>query len=146
MQLYGLTMAPAGKGMIKVELFSRYSYWENLARDRARYEEEKEKVARQVIDLLESYFRGIKNQIEVIDVPLLTWERFMGGTRGFCNGPHKEMSIGGMLGGMGIRVPGLDNFYFAGTWATAMGALFMNALSGKRVIQDICHKEGRVFA
>ncbi len=150
MQLYGFdrTMAPEGKGAIKVELVSKYSYWKELAKDKARYEEEKRKVTDQVVELLENYFHGIKNQIEVVDVPtLLTWERFMGGTHGFVNMPNKKLDIvGSMVKSNEITVPGLENFYFTGVWATSAGALFINALSGRKAIQRICRKEGRKFS
>ncbi|MGI6555630.1 MAG: phytoene desaturase family protein [Bacillota bacterium] len=146
MQTYSFdrTMAPEGKGVIKVELVSRYSYWKELARDKTRYEEEKEKVAEQVIGLLP----GIKGRIEAVDVPtLVTWERFMGGTHGFANMPKKESDfLGSLYKNEGMTVPGLENFYFAGTWATSAGALFVNALSGKKAIKKICRNEGRKFA
>lgn len=141
------TMAPEGKGVIKVELVSKYSYWEELAKDRSRYDEEKEKVAEQVIGLLENHFPGIRSQVEAIDVPtLLTWERFMGGTHGFINMPKKEFDfIGSLYKNSGMVVPGLENFYFVGAWATSAGALFVNALSGKKAIRKICKEEGRPF-
>jgi phytoene dehydrogenase-like protein len=150
MQTYSFdkTMAPEGKGVIKVELVSKYSYWKELAKDRSRYEEEKEKVAEQVIGLLENHFPGIRGQVEAVDVPtLLTWERYMGGTHGFANMPKKEFDfIGSLFKNTGMIVPGLQNFYFAGAWATTSGALFVNALSGKKVIKQICRDEGRKFA
>lgn len=142
MQIYGFdkSMAPKGKGVIKVELVSSYSYWKKL--NRAEYEAEKEKVAQQVLEILEMHFHGITNQVEVKDVPtLLTWERFMGGTHGFCNAPKKPFSVKDMITGNKITVPGLDRFYFAGVWATSAGATFINALSGKKAIQQICRKE-----
>lgn len=147
MQTYSFdkTMSPEGKGVIKVELVSKYSYWKKLAQDRSRYDEEKQKVAEQVIELLENHFHGIKSQIEAIDVPtLMTWERFMGGTHGFANMPKKKFDIiGSLYKNSGMTVPGLDNFYFVGAWATSAGALFINALSGRKAIQKICRKEGR---
>lgn len=150
MQTYSFdkTMAPEGKGVIKVELVSKYSYWRELAKDRSRYEEEKEKVADQVIGLLENHFPGIKGQVEAVDVPtLLTWERYMGGTHGFVNMPKKEFDfIGSLYKNSGMIVPGLENFYFVGAWATSAGALFVNALSGKKAIRKICREEGRKFA
>lgn len=146
MQTYSFdkTMAPERKGVIKVELVSRYSYWKELARDRSRYEEEKEKVAEQVIGLLP----GINGRVEVVDVPtLLTWERFMGGTHGFANMPKKEFDfLGSLYKNDGMTVPGLKNFYFVGAWATSAGALFVNALSGKKAIKKICREEGQKFA
>jgi phytoene dehydrogenase-like protein len=83
MQIYGFdrTMAPNGKGVIKVELVSSHSYWKKLHENRPLYEKEKQTVAEIVIGLLEQHFTGIKSQVEVIDVPtIMTYERFMGGT------------------------------------------------------------------
>jgi phytoene dehydrogenase-like protein len=145
MQIYGFdkTMAPEGKGVIKVELTSTYSHWKRLAADRKDYEAEKQRVAAQVIELLENHFHGIANQVEVADVStLLTWERFMGGTHGFANFPAKKFDmIGSLLSSRDMTVPGLDNFYFVGAWATSGGALFINAQSGKKAIRKICKKE-----
>lgn len=150
MQLYGFdkTMAPEGKGVIKVELASSYSYWKQLHSDRQRYEEEEKKVSREVIDVLGNYFNGIRDQVEVIDVvTLITWEHFMGGTRGFANAPNKKVSLLRVLfgGGSETMLPGLSNFYFAGVWATSAGATFINALSGKKIIQKICKMDGKKF-
>jgi len=151
MQMFGFdrTMSPEGKGTIKVELFSRYSYWKELYQDRARYDEEKEKVSTAVIDILEkTHFPGIKRQVEVVDVPtLMTWEHFVGGTHGFMSAPSKEPSPTGMLfgGRLNSTLPGLDDFYLVRTWATAAGALFLNAKSGRTVVREICKRDGRKF-
>ncbi|MHB0937900.1 MAG: phytoene desaturase family protein [Armatimonadota bacterium] len=150
LQTYGFdpSMAPPGKGVIKAELFSTYSYWKALAADRARYEEEKERIADTVIGLLEPRFPGLRGQVEAVDVPtLLTWERYMGGTHGFANMPKKPFNVFKSLsaGGMETTLPGLERFHFAGAWATSAGALFMNALSGRVVLQAICKEEGKRF-
>lgn len=150
MQMYGFdkTMAPEGKGVIKVELVSSCRYWKELYADRPRYDEEKQKVAQQVIDLLENRFAGIKDQVEVIDVPtLMTWERYMGGTHGFAGMPHKKVDILASAFGKGweMTLPGLSNFYMVGQWATSAGSLFSNALSGRTAIKTICRQQGRRF-
>jgi phytoene dehydrogenase-like protein len=150
MQIYGFdkTMAPEGKGVIKVELVSGYSYWKKLYRDRTLYGEEKEKVAETVVGLLEKRFPGIKNQVEVVDVPtLMTWERFMGGTHGFANMPNKDISIVGSLFSRRLEttLPGLTNFHLVGGWVTSAGALFANALSGKTLIKTLCKSDGKEF-
>jgi len=150
MQIFGFdkTMAPAGKGVIKVELFSDYSYWKRLENDRARYEEEKAKAAERTIDVLERRFPGLRGQIETIDVPTqLTWERYMGGTHGFANMPAKKSSIWSGLRGAGgdMTVPGLESFYFVGVWASMAGSLFGNALSGRLAIQNLCRRRKRPF-
>ncbi len=151
MQIYGMdpTMAPRGKGVIKVELFSRWSLWEELAKDRRRYEDEKAKVAETVIGLLEKRWPGLRGDVETIDVPtLLTWKRYMGGDRGFVNMPTKTPSFFASMvsGRLDSRLPGLANFHMVGAWATSGGALFLNALSGRKVIREICRADGRRFA
>ncbi len=148
MQMYGFdpTMAPPGKGVIKVELVSSYSYWQALHADRSRYNEEKARVAETVIQVLETRFPGIKSQVEAVDVPtLLSWERYMGGTHGFNNAPAKKQNLILALfsAGLNMELPGLQNFYFVGIWATSTGTLFANALSGKKVIQAICRRDGK---
>lgn len=154
MQIYGFdpTMAPAGKGVIKVELFSRPSYFSRLYDDRAAYQAEKDKIAQQVITLLENQFPGLREDIEVIDVITLhTWERYMGGTQGYNNFPNKvvvgeENVLGSMFGfNQRYTLPGLRDFFFAGSWATSAGSLFMNALSGKNVVQRICRQSAVGF-
>ena len=151
-QMYGCdpTMAPAGKGVIKVELFSQYSYWKKLAEEsRERYEEEKQRVADHAIDLLEKhYFTGLRQQVEVVDVPtLLTWERFIGATHGLGLSPKREMSVMDSVLGRSptTRLPGLDSFRFVGTWATSAGSLFANVLSGKRLVKGLCKSDGNRF-
>ncbi len=153
MQLFGFdkTMAPARKGVIKVELHSKYSYWKQLHEDRAKYKAEKDQVTEQVIAILERRFPGLRNQIEVKDVTtLVTWERYMGGTHGWTNMPKRKFTFS-IIGNSGKEeydrtLPGLANFYFCGVWATNIGALFMNAQSGKKIVQAICKEDGIKFA
>jgi phytoene dehydrogenase-like protein len=150
MQVYGFdkTMAPEGKGVIKVELFSKYSRWKALAGDRIKYGEEKSRTCAQVVDILEKRFPGIRNQVETVDVPTqITWERYMGGTHGFANMPNKKASIWSGIRGAGgdMTLPGLSGFYFVGVWASLAGSLFGNALSGKRAIQALFKRAGTEF-
>ena len=152
-QLYGFdtSMAPPGKGTIKVELTASYAYWKKLYNnDKEKYKQEKQKVAEQVIKILDYHFHGIKNQVEVIDVStLMTWERYMGGTQGWFNLPNRNLdfSMREDLTDKKFKttLPGLSNFYFVGIWATAMGSLAHNALSGKTIIRCICKKDNKEF-
>jgi len=151
-QLYGFdkSMAPAGKGTIKVELPASYAYWKQLYEDREKYKQEKQRAAEQIIEILESHFHGIKTQVEVIDIcTLMTWERYMGGSQGWYNLPNRKFEF--VMGEdssdkkFKTTLPGLSNFYFVGVWATMMGSLFDNAKSGKTIIQRISKKDGRKF-
>jgi phytoene dehydrogenase-like protein len=152
-QLYGFdrSMAPAGRGTVKVELTASYAYWKQLHNaDREQYRQEKQRVAEQVIEILESHFRGIRNQVDVVDVyTLMTWERYMGGTQGWFNLPNRKLDFS-MREDFSDKkfkttLPGLSNFYFVGIWATAMGSIAHNASSGKTIIRRICKKDGKEF-
>ena len=149
-QLYGFdpSMAPAGKGVMKVELFARASYFERLQADPAAYQAEKNRIAEQVITLLDKAFPGLRADVEVVDVTTLrTWEHFMGGTGGHHNFPNKPFLI--IREALGLnpcnRLPGLKNFSLVGQWATSAGSLFMNAYSGKTAVQNICRQCGVKF-
>ena len=146
MQIYGFdpTLAPEGKGVIKIELVTPYSYWDCHTEE--EYRSKKQQTADQAIRVLEGHFPGITKQVEVTDVVTIkTWERFMGGTRGFANGPTKPFSIGTILGPAQNTLPGLNNFYMTGVWVSGTGALFSNALTGKTAIKEICKHDGRKF-
>jgi len=156
MQLYGFdsSMAPAGKGVIKVELFGKPSCFSRLNQNKAAYKAEKEKISKQVIRLLENQFPGLKEDIEVVDVSTLqTWERFMGGTQGHNNFPNKykdPTDIRNVLDfifatNRMFDLPDLENFFFTGQWVTSMGSLFSNALTGKTVVEKICKQCGARF-
>jgi phytoene dehydrogenase-like protein len=156
-QIYGFdtSMAPPGKGVIKVELFGRPSHFSRLANDKAAYKAEKDRIAAQVIALLDNQFPGLEEDVEVVDVSTLqTWERLMEGTQGHNNYPNKYndlTDIRNVLDFMfGLNrmftLPGLSNFFFAGQWVTSMGSLFSNALTDKAVVQKICKECGVKFS
>ena len=149
MQIFGFnnSMAPAGKGVIKVELISKPSYFSQLHQDKDAYKAEKEKIANQVIRLVEKQFLDLQEDIEVVDVSTLhTWERYMGGTQGHNNFPNKYKdptdirNILDFIFGLNrmYTLPGLENFFFTGQWVTSMGSLFSNALTGRTVVEKIC--------
>jgi phytoene dehydrogenase-like protein len=152
-QIYGFdsSMAPKGKGTIKVELPASYAYWKRLYQeDREGYRREKQKAADVVIEILEHHYKGITGQIEVIDVTtLMTWERYMGGSQGWFNLPNRkfEMTIREDPADKKFKMtlPGLSNFYFVGVWATMAGSLFHNAHSGKTVIRRLCKEDSQLF-
>src|SRR5659263_89901 len=108
-------------------MFSSYAYWKALHANRELYDEEKEKVAATVIDILDrTHFPGIKGQVEAVDVPtLVTWERYVGGTHGFLSMRKKELYLLDLVRGrLYCTLAGLSEFYLAGTWATCLCALF----------------------
>jgi phytoene dehydrogenase-like protein len=147
LELFGLdpTMAPPGKGTLKVELTTSYSYWQVLYQDRERYYEEKQRVAETVIDLLEPRFPGLKGQIEAVDVATpMTTERYTGNGRTFQGGLN--VSLTDMLTGKGhVRtLPGLKDFYMVGQWAGFPGLPSVAAM-GRGLIRFLYKRDGKRF-
>jgi len=139
------TLAPPGKTVVKVMLTSDYAYWRDLKRDPERYEAEKEKIADQVIALLDQRYPGLAGQVEMHDVATpITWERYTGNWRGSFEGwlitkktfPPFRMSK---------TLPGLKDFYMAGQWVEPGGGVPAAAMSGRNVIQIICKRDRKTF-
>lgn len=140
------SLAPAGKTPIKVLLKSTYSQWKALSADRARYDEEKARVAETVIDVLAARFPGLRQQIEVVDVSTpLTIERYTGNYHGLQAWAVPGGGMGAMLKGFTRTLPGLANFHMAGQWAEAMIGLSTAAISGRNAVRRICKQDGRRF-
>ena len=146
-ELFGFdpSMAPDGKGVLKVMFETSYAYWKELRRDRERYREEKERVAAIVLDQLEPHFPGIGAQVEMVDVATpITIERYTGVGRTF------EGSLGipmaSFLAGRGIvrTLPGLDEFYMVGQWAGFPGIPWVAAM-GRSLVRHLCRQGGRPF-
>jgi len=142
---YDPSLAPAGKGVIKVVMDTSYAYWKNLAADRKRYEAEKDKVASTIIDQVEKFLPGLKKQVEIMDVATpLTIERYTGNWQGLQAWPSKgelEITSAGFI----RDLPGLENFYMAGQWADGMVGLASAAVSGRKLIQFLCERDGKQF-
>jgi phytoene dehydrogenase-like protein len=142
---YDRTLAPQGKSVVEVLFMGDYDYWQKLAgEDRERYDAEKQQTATTVINFLERRFPGITRDIEAVDVATpLTTERYTGNYRGSIQG----WAIAGEIlqQGMERTVPGLENFYMIGQWVEVGGGLPGVAPSGRRVIQILCHKDGKRF-
>ncbi|MCE1254419.1 MAG: NAD(P)/FAD-dependent oxidoreductase, partial [Anaerolineae bacterium] len=80
---YDPSLAPQGKGVIKVLINSSYAYWKNLKNDPAAYQAEKEQITRQLIEALEKPYPGISSQVESSDLATpLTNERYTGSLHG----------------------------------------------------------------
>lgn len=145
------SMAPPGKGVIKVVLNSSYAYWKSLYQTYEAYEAEKQRVAETVADALEARFPGFKEQIEVVDVATpVTFERYTGTWQGFQALPPGEgfglFLFLNILRGKGWcrTLPGLKNFYMVGQWA---GDMFLAnaAVGGRNLIKRICKSDGKRF-
>jgi phytoene dehydrogenase-like protein len=148
LQLYSSEtgLAPEGKGIIKVALSSSYDHWRGLLADRDRYEAEKERIAATAIALLERYFPGLSEQVEVVDISTgATSERFTGNYRGLRPWPPSGGLSRPLRGGRGRALPGISNFYMVGRWAMGLDGLNPAAISGREVVRRICGEDRKVF-
>jgi phytoene dehydrogenase-like protein len=142
---YDPTMAPPGKSTVEVWYATRYDYWNELARDRDRYEEEKKRIADFTVAQLEKRWPGFASQVEVVDVPTpVTYVRYTGNWQGSPDGWYITPS--NMRKEIVLRdLPGLSGFHMVGHWTRPFAGTVMAALSGRQLIQLLCKQSGRRF-
>jgi len=138
------SLAPKGKTVIKFMINTEWEYWNELYKDTEGYKAEKERLANELMTILDKRFPGLSEQVEMIDVATpMTWVRYTGNWKGSYEG-WNEISMG--LGkGMEKTLPGLCSFYMAGQWVEPGGGLPPAAQSGRNVIQLICNKDKNKF-
>ena len=128
-------------------LKSPYSYWQRIY-GRKLYDTEQLQVAEQVIEQVERVHPGVGAAVEVTDVATpLSFERYTGNWQGAtCGFLLTKETMRMLLFGVDKTLPGLGNFYMAGQWVEPGGSVPTAAMSGRQVIQLICHADGRPFA
>jgi len=122
-ELYGLdeTLAPPGKGVIKVLLNTDYTYWEQLAESPTRYAEAKERLGRDVVEALGARFPGLGAQVEVLDVATpLTTERYTGVGLSYTS-ESGDPSLACMLLGRPLTLSTVRNLWLVGQSAGGAG-------------------------
>jgi phytoene dehydrogenase-like protein len=139
------SMAPPGSSVAEVWYATPYAYWEELARNRVRYQEEKKRIADDTIAELDKRWPGLASQIEVVDVPTpATYVRYTGNWRGSPCGWYR--TIENMTERTVLRsLPGLSGFHMVGQWTTPWAGVVMSALTGRQLIQLLCKQSGRPF-
>ena len=138
--------APAGKSALEVWYATDYGYWENLIKDRARYDSEKKRIADETADVLEKRWPGFKSKIEVVDVPTpMTYVRYTDNWQGSPDGWY--ITVDNMMDRSMRRIlPGLKNFYMVGQWTAPFTGTLIAALSGRQLIQILCRNDRKSFA
>lgn len=142
------TMAPNGKSVVVVSFDSNHAYWQELAEDRERYDAEKQQIAIDVMNVLETRFPGFTKAVEAVDIATpLTTERYTGNWQGSIEGwMISEETMAYMFGkSMDKTLPGLENFYMAGQWVEPGGGLPPAAWSGRKLIQKLCADDRKKF-
>jgi len=136
------TLAPPGKTVMKVMLSAEFDHWKRLRERPDRYKSEKDRVADQIIAMLDKRFPGLADRVEMRDVATpITFHRYTGNWRGFYEG---WLPTRGNLR-MSKTLPGLDCFYMAGQWVEPGGGVPNYAISGRSVIRMICDRENVSF-
>lgn len=143
---YDPALAPAGKSSVVVMLRSDYNYWQNIY-GRRLYDTEQRQVSGIVIDHLDRWYPGIRDDIEHIDEATpLSYERYTGNWNGATTGwllTRETMPM--LIRGVDKTLPGLNGFYMAGQWTEPGGSVPLSAASGRSIIQLVCARDGRAF-
>ena len=138
------TLAPEGKTSMRVKLDSNYDYWKKLKQEPERYKAEKERVANQIIGLLDRRYPGLAAQVEMYDVATpVTFERYTGSWQGAYMGWRPTTQAAKIQ--MNKALPGLASFYLIGQWVEPGGGTPAALMSGRGVTQIICKKDKKRF-
>jgi phytoene dehydrogenase-like protein len=138
------TLAPEGRTMVTLKTPTRYAHWKELAKDRERYEAEKERIAREFTGRLDQRFPGFAEQVEMTDVATpTTFERYTGNWQasyeGFLPTPRTARFA------IPNKLPGLQNFFMAGHWVRAGGGIPTGVQMGRAAVMKICKEDGAEF-
>jgi len=139
------TMAPPGKAAVEVWYATEFDYWQKFYADRARYNEEKKRIADATIAELDKRWPGFAAQVEVVDVPTpATYYRYTLNWQGSPDGWYPTAQ--NMRRREPVRsLPGLDNLFTVGQWTAPFTGTVIAALSGRQLVQVLCKKDGREF-
>ena len=143
---YDKTLAKPGKTVLVAMFNSDYDYWKKLKTENPKqYDEEKVKIADQLIAFLDTKFPGLAKQVEMRDVSTpVTWEQYTGNWRGSYEG--WLITVKTFMMRMSKQLPGLGNFYMTGQWVEPGGGVPAAAMSARNVIQIICKQDKKKFS
>jgi len=142
---YSTRFAPKGKTVVQAAFDTEWEWWNELRRNRSRYESEKERVAAKILKSLEDYYPGISRLVEVTDVatPHTTWRYTLnhhGAYMGWLPTPEALKSF------VPRTLPGLEDFYMAGQWVMPGGGVPPCLYSGRHVVQLMCLRDYKPFS
>ena len=139
-------LSPEGKTTVVVMLKADYDYWKDLRTRDEHYKAEKDRVADEIIAILDRRFPGFASKVEMRDVSSpTTFVRYTGNWKGSVEGWLVTPATWRFGQVMRKTLPGLDHFYMAGQWVEPGGGLPAVAMSGRNVVQIICKKEKKRF-
>ncbi len=124
------SFAPERHSSIMVTLAAPFDFWHQLRQtDLNAYNNQKNAIATQMIDVLQDRYPGIKEAVAVIDVATpSTYYRlnnlYQGSYEGFLPVPDA------LKVRIDKKIPGIDNLYLAGQWVTPGGGIPTAIMSG----------------
>jgi phytoene dehydrogenase-like protein len=145
-QIYNFdpSLAPAGKTMVRIMFASNYQNYKELQKGPERYRAKKERIADQVVTLLDRRFPGLVAQVEMRGVATpMTFERYTGNWQSSFEGWLISSKTLRML--RSKTLPELRNFYMSGQRVEPGGSLPPALLSGRYATQIICKRDKRSF-
>ncbi len=139
------TTAPAGKSAVEVWYPCRCDYWQELEKDRSRYDTEKQRIADLTIGELDRRWPGFRAQVEVVDVPTpATYVRYTGNWQASPDGWY--ITPDNMRTNPLRNLPGLAGLHMAGQWTAPFTGTVLAALTGRQVVELLCRQDHRRFA
>lgn len=137
----GPGFAPPGHSVVQVMLQTSYDWWATRG---MHYGSEKDAVANAVLAQLVEHIPAMAGAVRVTDVatPLTYWRQarsWRGAYEGWQPTPDA------MFSHVDKTLPGLGGFYVAGQWVEPGGGVPLALMSGRQVVQILCHDTGRTF-
>lgn len=135
------SFAPPGNCVVQAMVPSDYDWWATRGPE---YETAKDAAAHTVLAQLEPHFPGLRDAVRMIDVatPLTYWNMarsWRGAYEGWT--PNTDS----FFGHVEKTLAGVKSFYMAGQWVEPGGGVPTALMSGRQVIQLVCHAEGTEF-
>jgi phytoene dehydrogenase-like protein len=133
--------APVGHSVVQTILATSYDFWATRG---TSYNAAKDEIADAILTKLEPYFSGIRSAVRVTDVatPLTFWSMarsWRGAYEGWM--PSRE----DLYGHVDKQLHGLHGLYMAGQWVEPGGGVPTVVMSGRQVIELLCHDAGEPF-
>ena len=121
-----------------------FYYWEKVKKQ-GNYKEQKQKLAKEIVDIYLTRYPNLKDKIEIIDVLTpLTYQRYLNGRHGSFQG-FVQTSKGKSLMHSG-KINGLKNFLLSGQWLLRSGGLPPAVITGRFTAQRICKRDKIKFS
>lgn len=142
---FNTNFADNGKSSLVITFDGEYEYWNDLYNESyEKYQSEKERVAKKIINILDGKFPNIKNQIEMVDVATpKTFEKFTKNLKGSAEGWAVNCKT--LNEHFPYQIKKINNFYMAGHWTNINGGIITAAITARQVAQLICHNEKNKF-